>query len=113
MPIALARVCFEGEERKWRGLAAMSQFDPERKSYSPVCCEAQYPFDGISPRTSRAVSYATTGYNGQQHRLQCTAVKGAMPDDDTAGPHGRSGLSPRAPDLADADDVFSDPKLGT
>jgi hypothetical protein len=39
---------------------------PERKSYSPVCCEAQYPFDGISPRTSRAVSYATTGYNGQQ-----------------------------------------------
>jgi hypothetical protein len=28
--IALARVCFEGEERKWRGLAAMSQFDPKR-----------------------------------------------------------------------------------
>jgi hypothetical protein len=28
MPIALAHVCFEGEERKWRGLAAMSQFDP-------------------------------------------------------------------------------------
>jgi hypothetical protein len=29
VPIALARVCFEGEERKWRGLAAMSQFDPQ------------------------------------------------------------------------------------
>jgi len=28
VPIALAHVCFEGEERKWRGLAAMSQFDP-------------------------------------------------------------------------------------
>jgi hypothetical protein len=25
--IVLAKVCFEGEERKWRGLAAMSQFD--------------------------------------------------------------------------------------
>jgi hypothetical protein len=24
----LANVCFEGEERRWRGLAPMSQFDP-------------------------------------------------------------------------------------
>ena len=31
MPIALAHVRFEGEERKWRGLAALSQFDPLRK----------------------------------------------------------------------------------
>jgi hypothetical protein len=30
VPIALAHVCFEGEERKWRGLAAMSQFDPQQ-----------------------------------------------------------------------------------
>ena len=30
VPIALARVCFEGEERKWRGLAAMSLSDPKR-----------------------------------------------------------------------------------
>jgi hypothetical protein len=28
VPIASALVCFEGEQRKWRGLAAMSQFDP-------------------------------------------------------------------------------------
>ena len=28
VPIALAHVCFEGEERKWRGLAAMSLNDP-------------------------------------------------------------------------------------
>jgi putative ABC transport system substrate-binding protein len=27
-----ADVCFAGEERKWRGLAAMSQFDPKRAS---------------------------------------------------------------------------------
>ena len=36
MPIALAHVCFEGEERKWRELAAMSLSDPKRS------------FDGVS-----------------------------------------------------------------
>ena len=30
VPIALAHVCSEGEERKWRGLAAMSLNDPGR-----------------------------------------------------------------------------------
>jgi hypothetical protein len=29
VPIVLAHVCFEGEERKWRGLAAMSLNGPK------------------------------------------------------------------------------------
>jgi hypothetical protein len=42
MPIALAHVCFEGEERKWRGLAAMSLNDPIagiRQNEIPQCSD--------------------------------------------------------------------------
>jgi hypothetical protein len=44
VPIVLAHVCFEGEERKWRGLAAMSLSDPTRTSTSGTCCSREADF---------------------------------------------------------------------
>ena len=68
VPIALAHVSFEGEERKWRGLAAMSLDDPEptsaelkfraAASFQPVCyrlSEAR----GTDPRQGPDVRHET------------------------------------------------------